>query len=123
MAILADVAPYSREYQVFSSCLAQNPSHARRKPAPLPPLTSSPTGPPTGSHTSLHTLATHLATSLPADLSASLFHAPNPVMIMAMIPVLVLVVNYLCFGPTSKVSVFLSEGRDIPRVPKILWDF
>jgi hypothetical protein len=39
MAILADVAPYSREYQVSPSCLAQNPSRARRKPAPLPPFT------------------------------------------------------------------------------------
>jgi hypothetical protein len=28
MAILADVAPYSREYQVFPSCLPQNPSRA-----------------------------------------------------------------------------------------------
>jgi hypothetical protein len=29
MAILADVAPYSREYQVFPSCLHQNHSRAR----------------------------------------------------------------------------------------------
>ena len=35
LAILADVAPYSREYQVLSSCLAQKTSRARaRQPPP-----------------------------------------------------------------------------------------
>ena len=43
MAILVDVAPYSREYQVLPSCLHQNTSRARRRPAPLPSLTSPPT--------------------------------------------------------------------------------
>ena len=36
MAILADVAPYSREYQVLPSCLPQNPSRARAETAAAP---------------------------------------------------------------------------------------
>jgi len=37
LAILADVAPYSREYQVLSSCRTQKPSRARARARELPP--------------------------------------------------------------------------------------
>jgi hypothetical protein len=119
MAILADVAPYSREYQVSPSCLTQKP-HAR--------------APETGAAAATHQLA-HWSAHQPAHLAVSpsvspsvsllvrLFCTPNPVMIMAMIPVLEPVVNYPCFGPMSTVSVFLSKGRDIPIVPNLTWGF
>jgi hypothetical protein len=123
MAILADVAPYSREYQVSPACLTQ-------KPLARAPETGAAAATHQLAHWSAHQPA-HLSESLSISLPVSLlvrllvrlFYTPNPVMIMDTFPVLEPAVNYPCFGPMSTVSVFLSKGRDIPRVPNLTWGF